>query len=495
MVCKRRFGSNSSLQSHKMQHTDNRSNESKILKKVSKESQNMVKSARLKLKKLKQCDICNKIFTYTKCLIKHLEKHEIDKCYKCDVCGKEFAKYAALKTHLSLHTGERPHVCLVCGMSFIEYFSLWKHKREHTRDKTYACGVCGKIFSQLSNLNSHVRVHTPEDLNGGTKRSDLHHELKTCKKAPEEMKFQCKIDENKKENSTRHRTQALKRIASGKKLFACKDCERKFKRKGWLTRHYSTVHKHRNENYNNKKYTCEQCGAVFASEDDIINHQKCLNCMKCGKEFKCSYLFCFHNSPHLCQSSSQEFGDMNEGSEKPLRENYSINAVNEIKETLGMDNIYPRNQEELDSLDSEVVDELDYHIVVSSNAVEEISEPQALPDAAIYSDYGNCIETCNSSGEWLRFEYKSVLPAINNTNIGNRMSMSEWENMYIIENTASTPQEWGVWEVPYANKAPCTYHHMEHYANNGTHPCVICGLVFSTVTDLTTHAMGHITIV
>ncbi|KAK8741079.1 hypothetical protein OTU49_002484, partial [Cherax quadricarinatus] len=106
----RRFSANSSLESHKMQHSSNRPDPSKI-------SQVMTDSPiiegqlvmvddgdhRQYNKGYKQCDACKKTFVYTKCLINHLKTHE-NKTFKCHVCEKSFTKLRDWKIHSRVHT-------------------------------------------------------------------------------------------------------------------------------------------------------------------------------------------------------------------------------------------------------------------------------------------------------------------------------------------------------------------------------------------------------
>ena len=43
---------------------------------------------------------------------------------RCPYCNKSFSNTGNLNKHLKLHTGERPHKCSFCGRGFTENYKL-----------------------------------------------------------------------------------------------------------------------------------------------------------------------------------------------------------------------------------------------------------------------------------------------------------------------------------------------------------------------------------
>lgn len=169
------------------------------------------------------CDLCNKVLTKKKSLLKHIvsmhEKRDHpgkvtgfggSRQYHCTSCPYKTPHSQTLINHMRRHNGERPFKC-ECGKSFTQTSSLAAHLKIHSSTTYYTCTKCGKQFKHAFSLKTHMKVHS---------------------------------------NGT----------------FSCHICTKVLKSKRTLTSHL-------NRHYKIYNFNCEDCGNTFVTSAELLNHK------------------------------------------------------------------------------------------------------------------------------------------------------------------------------------------------------------------------------
>ncbi|KII68237.1 PR domain zinc finger protein 14 [Thelohanellus kitauei] len=114
------------------------------------------------------CAKCGRTFSSQNYLNRHMQYTScVDDCpsrtFACTQCSRKFQREERLKVHVKqVHEGHRPYRCQSCNKTFSQSSSLTKHMRTHTGERPYKCKFCSKGFSASSILTTHIRQHTGE---------------------------------------------------------------------------------------------------------------------------------------------------------------------------------------------------------------------------------------------------------------------------------------------------------------------------------------------
>lgn len=178
-ICLETFDLDCDLQTHMIAHPENDKAICTLCKKQFKDLKVLKRHVRIHLKKKPyevnrmnkcvhvckpffQCNICNRPFSESGSLTRHLRKHRGEIRHLCSVCGKGFYEANVLMVHMRTHTGEKPIACGLCEKRFSDPNGLRSHMRSHTGERKHFCNICNKSFSHSFVLKKHLRVHSGE---------------------------------------------------------------------------------------------------------------------------------------------------------------------------------------------------------------------------------------------------------------------------------------------------------------------------------------------
>lgn len=130
-----------------------------------------------------KCETCGKRFKQAEILAAHEKIHignNTDESLRCSICDKRFTNSCYLNRHLSTHTTEKPYKCSICDLEFklpeyCKYFlikfllhgfneilvSVTRHLKTHNQ-AIFKCKECGKHFKEMILLRRHEKLHTDE---------------------------------------------------------------------------------------------------------------------------------------------------------------------------------------------------------------------------------------------------------------------------------------------------------------------------------------------
>lgn len=104
---------------------------------------NMMAENNLKMLKIQQCVVANKL--------------PRNRPYICNICFKHFETPSKLARHYLIHTGQKPFECDVCHKTFRQLVHLERHQLTH--NLPFKCSICQRHFKNLKTFVKHQHLH------------------------------------------------------------------------------------------------------------------------------------------------------------------------------------------------------------------------------------------------------------------------------------------------------------------------------------------------
>lgn len=210
---------------------------------------------------------CHKQQNSASSLQYHIESVHEDSKYNCDLCSMEFSHQRILNNHIkNVHERKAKYNCSICDKEYLSQNGLTKHELSHIKhqmEKIHKCDKCEFKTHDKDSLRAHQKVHD-------TKR----YACKDCNK--EYKKKETLMWHWKKQHSDQDH-----------KSFHCSSCEFKTHHRPNLTMHVNTVH------LGLRPFKCELCEKSFTQKSHLRTHQKTVHdssfsvqCPECLKQLK-----------------------------------------------------------------------------------------------------------------------------------------------------------------------------------------------------------------
>ena len=197
-----------------------------------------------------QCPNCSYASPDTFSLKRHLRTHTGEKSYTCDICDARFSQSNSLKIHRTIHNQDRPtNKCELCPATLKTTKSLNLHvEKFHTSEHIMICKKCGKKCQDKYTLRAHDKSHTGEK----------------C--------FKCALCPFSSVSQIQQKLHSV--IHSDQKPFECDQCTQRFKWKQMLKRHKNQQHNPLYVQPSPKKniFQCPDCDKCFKSKGSLLKH-------------------------------------------------------------------------------------------------------------------------------------------------------------------------------------------------------------------------------
>lgn len=293
-----------------------------------------------------QCKVCERRFSRSAHLIRHMKSHNKIRDHKCTHCDKSFSRIDHLRLHMFNHSDTKPFRCEKCGKQFIRGERYRSHiennKCNVEKSQSSYCHICKRNFSTPNYLRIHMKIHTDTEFVCQECNLEFDQRLEYIKHmrthnqreflCPEcgmtfrradylavhlrrhqgVRPFQCRYCDKRFPRSTE--VKMHERYHTGEKTQVCNICDKRFHRACNLKVHMRI---HTGE----KPYKCPHCERSFAQTNDLKTHIR----RHTGERFKCdlcsaSFLYSHFVTKHKRDAHNLDVKVLNPRVEKFLDE-------------------------------------------------------------------------------------------------------------------------------------------------------------------------------
>lgn len=241
------------------------------------------------------------------------------KVYRCKKCDKEFSFSSRLKRHLLVHTGARPFECQVCSRRFTQAVDLKRHMLRHSGQKPHVCHFCGKQYTRGDRLKVHLLSHTQED------NSEKPYSCSRCSASffeAEQLRLHvCELQDGAQQVMAKgDANEGTEKPERPGKTYTCDECNAIFTK-------YTSLKSHLLKHTGEKKYKCEHCTKTFFSSSSLKIHVRVhtgdrpFKCKECPRKFSDPSNFNKHKRWHAKQklpsTGSATLSSISENSSSP----------------------------------------------------------------------------------------------------------------------------------------------------------------------------------
>ena len=202
---------------------------------------------------------------------------------KCHICNKVFSDTTRMKRHLLSHSDKKPFKCHLCGWGFHQKTNMERHLASHTKEgEGHPCKYCNSWFTTKSVVSLHIRdAHQgkPATKTSRYEDDDNYNPNKTAENPVKKLtrpdtiiqptvgdddlsNLKCNICGKtfvKKTNLKHHLM-----LHRGEKPWKCHICGWRFVQKCNLKKHIET--------HSSGTYKCPHCDVKFASKGAVSGH-------------------------------------------------------------------------------------------------------------------------------------------------------------------------------------------------------------------------------